>query len=202
MPAYNRDIPAGPHNPSADQDPMKTNFNTIDTVFQVDHLSFTNTFAGFHNIVHLQQQLTDPAQAAGSFSQVYSKQIDSINVDEALFYQTGGGRIIQMTVNQVPIVTTGSVGSGTFTYITTFLPGGFLMQTGKVSAPSSSNPVVFPIAFPNNLFSIQVSALSNGSSDARVAGLTAQSLSGFSFQTSVSLSGSTNNFIYWTAIGN
>lgn len=40
MIAYNRDIPDGPHSPSADQPNMKTNTNSIDDIINVDHYSF------------------------------------------------------------------------------------------------------------------------------------------------------------------
>src|SRR5258708_30758417 len=48
MVAYTRDIPDAPNNPSGDQSKMKINTNSIDTLLQVDHISFNANNGGTH----------------------------------------------------------------------------------------------------------------------------------------------------------
>lgn len=206
MPAYNRDIPAGPHNPSADQDPMKTNFNTIDTVFQVDHLAFTSTNAGYHNLIHLALQGSDPAPITG-ITQVYSKNYTADTTggqtDTQLFSMTGLGGLSQLTGNFAT--------SDGWVWI-----GGLLLQWGQVntafSSGSTTGTVVFKdrvagaIPFPNNCFGVWTNAYVSFSSLPTATysiNIRKSNLSNTQFQFQFySTQGAYQSGFAWIAIGN
>lgn len=75
MVTYNNDVPDGPNNPSQDQPKMKTNTNAIDTILDVDHISFNaDSGGGEHKHVTF---LSDPAYVvpgviSGDSSVIYS----------------------------------------------------------------------------------------------------------------------------------
>ncbi len=50
---YTLNIPDAPNDPSADQGPMQTNTNSINTLIAVDHYSFADTPSGTHKQVTL-----------------------------------------------------------------------------------------------------------------------------------------------------
>jgi len=50
---YTTNIPAAPHNPSADQPIMQVNANSINSIIGVDHYSFNSVDGGYHKQVNL-----------------------------------------------------------------------------------------------------------------------------------------------------
>ena len=116
----------------------------------VDHINNNgspgNHPAGYHNVIRSVPQGSNPAPVAG-YGQLFSKTINSVTTDQAMFWETGNGLVMQMTANLTPV--TGSSG-------VTFLPGGLILQYGSVSQSFSSGSTTgttnFSIAFPNNLF--------------------------------------------------
>ena len=145
MVAYNRDIPDAPNNPSVDQPKMKTNTNSIDTILAVDHISFNATDGGYHKVVHSKDNVVDPAIVAG-FGEYYAK---TISGDVQAFYRSSLGTIYQLTGNATSFSLNGY----------TTLPNGLILQWGRAAALGA---VVFPIAFPTNVFNVQVSPSASG----------------------------------------
>lgn len=79
------------------------------------------------------------------------------------------------------------------------LPGGLYLQWGTATITSGVVGVTFPIAFPSNLFSIQVTPIGS-SVDASVA-ISASSRTGVNVVGGIG--GANSNFqIYWFAVGN
>ena len=131
---YNTNIPFASNSPSQDQPRMQENTNSLKSLIEIDHVGFGNNQGGYHTVVHLTQQLVDPPVIGDSASELYAKQIQSVNLDEALFFQSGGGRKYQMTMNIDPVQSLANSIS--------FLPGGLLMQFGFIVTNASGAAIV------------------------------------------------------------
>jgi hypothetical protein len=164
---YNLNIPAGPDNPSADRPLMTENTNSISGIIAVDHVGFDLNNGGYHTVIHSipfsttgtnppkNQPVVSPAATAG-FGQIFTAQInDGINPDEALYFESGGGRVTQFTRNFTP--TNAANGS-------TFLPGGLILNWGQIPASSSSTyPALFIQPFTVLPYSIVITGQRAGS---------------------------------------
>lgn len=87
MVIYNRDIPDAPNNPSVDQPKMKENFNSIDTLLAVDHVSFNANNGGFHKQIDFALKAT-PAAPVDPVSVAFTQ--NSVSLTEV----TGGATTI------------------------------------------------------------------------------------------------------------
>lgn len=123
--------------------------DNIDGTFQtlaIDHIDNNgqpgSKPAGYHNVIHLVPQGSDPVAIPG-YGQLYSKTVNSFTTDEALFWQTGMGLIAQLTVNLTPSGVTNGY---------TFIPGGLILQWGRVSSGDDEGTTNFNITFPSNVF--------------------------------------------------
>src|ERR1700690_80686 len=78
---------------------------TFDTV-AVDHINNNgqpgSKPAGYHNVVHMVPQGSDPGAVTG-YGQLYSKTINDVTTDQALFWETGAGLVAQLTTNFAPV---------------------------------------------------------------------------------------------------
>jgi hypothetical protein len=148
--SYFPNVPNAPDDPADDQPQMQINTASISSLISVDHIGFNTANGGYHNIIHFPNQGSDPAPIA-LIGQLYTKQVTFNSItDNALFFESGGGRITQLT--------TPGTASGTANGYT-FLPGGIILQWGVVSmafsSGSTTGTVTFSssnIAFPNNCF--------------------------------------------------
>lgn len=167
-----------PHTPDENAPPSQSpiffqeNFTSIQNLIAEDHFSFKDNLGGAHK----QSTYIDTADASKNV-QLYG-QIAATFCE--LFMERNGGTPIQLSTKAGDPVATASG--------QTFLPGGLIMKWGSNSGAS---PVVFPIAFPNNCFNVQLTANSNGSQ----FNVTSISKTSFTFS-------SLSNFCYWIAIGN
>ena len=211
---YQPGIPTGSVPLNQDFVNIQNNFTQINDQFLVDHVPLTSTSVsppnGYHTVVHLAANsfIADnppnnypiiPPTAAGFTGEVFTTQSnDGINGDEMLWYQSGGGRLIQITRNFVPTTSnnTNNAPSGS-----TFMLGGLIFKWGTISAVSeTATPILFTslgvTQFPNNCFSI-VANLNGGTSSAN---LNVSNISALGF-TYYNTSGTTRTFFWW-AIGN
>lgn len=126
---YQPNIPTGTVNLNQDYSNIQGNFQQLDTTFGIDHFAFSDTTSnnGYHTVVHLSKQSATPSPVATS-GEIYSKIATQIISDTALFYQTGTGINVQMTMNVAPIAAARGL---------TFLPGGMLMQWGTITITST-----------------------------------------------------------------
>lgn len=211
MSAYQPGIPTGLVNLDVDYQNIQNNFQQLDTTFGVDHTTFSNQTAqnGYHTAVHLipvSTTATNPPDnqpingytATAGYGQVFDATInDGLNTDQALFFLTGGNRLMQLTRNFVPTVNIGT-GNGY-----TFLPGGFILQWGSFN-PNSSTTVTFAanggIAFPNNVFTIQLTGANSTNTSFRTS-VQKNSLTKTGFVWGGSVDGGFNPIYYWV-IGN
>lgn len=158
MTMYQPTIPTGNTNLNIDYQNIQNNFRQLDTTYGVDHVAYSllqNN--GYHRTVHLVPVSTAsppfnnngptnnppnvPAPTPG-FGQVLSAQINDGygTPDEALYFLTGGNKLLQLTSNLVP-----SLGISGYT----FLPGGVIIQWGSnnVTGPGDSGTVTFSPSF-------------------------------------------------------
>lgn len=210
MSTYNPNVPTGIVPLDQDYKNLQLNFQQADNSFGIDHLKFSNntTQNGFHTVVHLIpfstlatnppnnypiSQATSPPSVppnAALTGELFTAQVnDGINSDESLYYQSGGGRLSQLTRNFQPI----NAGNGA-----SFLPGGLIIQWGSFN-PNSSTTVVFPQAFTATPYMIQLTGSASNNSTFR-AGVATGSVTTTQFQFQGTIDSHWNP-IYWLAIG-
>jgi hypothetical protein len=177
--------------------------NNLDGTFEtlgIDHVNnngvtnnnLTGNPAGYHNIAHFVPQGADPAAIAG-YGQLYSKTIDDETDDQALFWETGGGLIQQLTVNVTPSPTPNGY---------SFLPGGLIIQWGSVASPGTDGTVDFPLEFPsgNPPFSIVLTSKNSSASSGAITVNTSPAVTAAQF--TYRITSSSDALFYWMAIGN
>ena len=174
MPTFQPNVPTGTVPLNQDYLNLQGNNQQLDIAYGRDHVPFSDTtgivppgISGMHKTMHMvpvstvasnppNNQPIDGFTATTDFGQLLSAQInDGINIDSALYFLTGGNRLQQLTRNFVPVSATNGF---------TFIPGGLILQWGSVSATNSNPPVVFPLAFPNAIFNVQVTRQHSSSS--------------------------------------
>lgn len=206
--AYNRNIPDGPNNPSADQPLMQINTNSTDDLIDVDHYSFDEANGGLHRQVQMPVLGSIPVGLIPSSGTIYTK----TSTGSQLFYSPDNtGNEYQLTrantTNFTSFSTNNAYGTPPATFTQqggwTFLPGGMLLQYGfygKTGALGTSGQVQFPIAFTNAPYSLTLVLIRSGAGSSPVVVLdngTIPTTTTFNF---VSSSGGSDG-IYWTAIG-
>ena len=219
--SYQPGIPTGIVPLDTDYLNLQTNFQQLDTQFGIDHIPFSNTGGnppnGYHESVHLNPQSTtvtnppnnyDPITnypqgvptVTPGFGQLFSSEVnDGINTDQALFFLTGGNRLIPLTRNVSPFLANNGY---------TFLAGGLILQWGKVTGlsgswPTTQQPVNFATAninFPTNCFAVFTTFI--GPTSSSTGDITINSVTNtlFRWQFSGSSSASFDGF-YWVALG-
>lgn len=102
--------------------------------------------AGYHKVTHMVPQAGNPSAVVG-YGQLYSRTVNSFTNDQALFWETGGGLIQQLTTNITPLYS----GNGY-----TFLPGGFIIQWGVTVSTAVSGSTFFNVPFQTSCLNIQL----------------------------------------------
>jgi hypothetical protein len=187
---WNNGVPATGHNPSNDYTLMEQNNNNNPLIWDVDHIGFNVNNSGWHTVIHLNTQGSDPAPAA--VDQIYSRNVTFAgSTDTQLFNITAAGGISQITGSHA--AANGYVWCA-----------GLLFQWGVVLSPGTSGIVSFNnnpnnAIFPHSCFNVQIS-LQRGSAGqtATIDNANPPTANGFGFLTSSSGS----NALYWFAIGN
>lgn len=206
---YNTNIPAANNNPSVDQPDMQENTNSTESWVAVDHYGFNDNNGGLHKQTRIVDQVAIPAGLAAGMSTLYSKLATSEGVSQEsdLFFSPGtSGNQYQLTR-----AITGKFalfGQNTNNYNGigvdydggwTYLPGGILLQYGRLKDPDDGDIILFPVQYTNAPFSIQLTSVQNTSNNFRCA---IQDGSITTSQFSVYSSSSSNHkYIYWLAIG-
>ena len=218
--SYTRDIPDGPNNPSNDQPNMKTNTNSADDIWKVDHYSFTEldpqgrNSGGSHEKVQMPEQLTIPGGLFSSAGTLYTKAAASATVNRSqLFYSNSdSGNEYQMTRvdnaqfskfgQNVAYDPSGMAATDPHEGGWTFLPGGLFFMYGKRLSvtPGSDTIITYPFVFPTAVFSVSAISFRTGAIGMQVQRTINVNTTNFT----VSLSGSGSGgspAIYWSAIG-
>lgn len=136
---YNNGIPAANNNPSTDQPNMKTNTDAIDTLLQVDHVSFNTASGGTHKQITFSSNNVPvpPVSPPILFT-------NNVAATPHLFFYSGNAA---HSSDQYVAAATGS----------TFLLGGIILKWGVQVAANNNTTVTFTSAFPNNCWSVVVS---------------------------------------------
>lgn len=131
---------------SDSQRDIKNNFTKANTSFGIDHRTFSDATVlnGYHTVIHQvpfstttsnppnNQPVITPVAVAG-VGEIFTAEINDGNgIDTALYYLTTNNKLVQFTRNFQPIVT---LNNGA-----TFLPGGFILNFGRVTGLSGSWP--------------------------------------------------------------
>ena len=192
---YTTNIPVATHTPAQDQGNMQINCTSVSQIIGTDHLTFkTATGAlidGMHTVIHMENQTSDPPAVAGT-GELYTKEVTFNSViDSALFFRSESGTITQIVGSNNTL----AAASG---YTT--LPGGIILQWGKVTGSGIPSINLFPVAFPNNVYNVtamsKLSPVTNNGDEYSVTGV---GLTGFFLNISPGYSGVS---FYWLAIGN
>jgi len=182
--------------------------NNLDGTFEtlaIDHIDNNGSPgsqpAGYHKVIHQVPQSS--VTTVSGYNQVFSGVpgtliVDAVttpaipsNGDQQLYSLSGSGVLSQLT----GLINTQTVNGGVgYTW-----SGGVLTQWGFKTSPGSSGTVIFPVAFPNNCFNVQITANRGSTTSAQGIYLkNPPTTTGFSYQDS----GSGAIAIYWLAIGN
>lgn len=217
MPTYQPLIPTGTVPLNQDYQNLQGNFQVADSVYGVDHYAFSNVASniGYHKVVHMVAISTVASNPPNNFpivppagaplaGELFTTQSNiGLASDEILWYQSGGGKLAQMTVNLNPVAKTNG---------NTFIPGGMILQWGQVTSTASTfQTLTFStasgtdnIAFPNNCFAVFTQPYGSGTvpGDTATVEIRKSSLSNLSFQWAyVTNSGQYTGFFWW-ALGN
>jgi len=152
MSSYQPNIPTGLVNLDVDYQNIQNNFSQLNTSFGINHFPFDNNTPnnGKHTFVEMKDSGAIPAPLTGSEGTLYTKTAAAVT---DLYYTPDN------STNEYQMTRTISASFGTFSSSTgwTYLPGGLLLQWGKVAGSSANTiPVVFPVAFTNPAYSVQV----------------------------------------------
>lgn len=195
---YYTNIPAENNKPSLDQPSMQTNTNSIDGIIDIDHVGFQQALGGYHTVVHLTNQGTSPTgiptpvSAIGELFTLQSPALGTFPQDQTMWWQSGTGNPVQMTMNFTPVLNNNSG--------YTFLPGGMILQYGfqAFSNTGSGSTVTYTFPFPTNIFGVLINindATAGSSDNIQVNGPNNRT----SFTAKTNASGPRNCF--WVALG-
>lgn len=207
MPTYQPNIPTGSVPFNQDYANVQGNFQVANTSFGTDHYAFSDATVnnGYHKVIHMIATSTVASNPPNNFpivppalvtlsGELFVTQSNvGLAQDEILWWQSGGNKLAQMTVNINPVALTNGY---------TFIPGGLILQWGVIAAPvSGNNPVLFVtsnIDFPNACFNVQLS-LQRAAANVDGVVIKTGTISQTGFTAIAPTAGSAN--IYWMAIG-
>ncbi len=186
--SYNPNVPQASDIPSQSQGDMLTNFQQLNTIFDVDHVPFNDATAadrGKHDQSTYLDLAGDPTTLVNEVA-VYSK--DSGGNSRLFMRQESNGTVIQLSGANPTIATSGS----------TFLAGDLILKWGVLATPADGDPVTFGGgAFPNNVFALTMAESRNGTSNTATY-FTALTTSGFTYKSSTGA----NDAVHYMAMGN
>ncbi len=141
--------------------------NNLDGTFQtlaVDHVDNNmqpgGNPPGYHKIIHYVAQ--DPAPAPNGYGQLYTVVTSSGgNPDQTLFWKSSAGRTLQLSNNIAGVGDSYAPIQNGWTSI----PGGLVVQWGRVNTTSSSGRVTYAIPFSANVWSVNTTAKLNSTED-------------------------------------
>ena len=185
---YNPNVPQAADIPSQSQGELLTNFQQLNTVFDVDHVPFNDSTAanrGKHDQSTYTELGADPTTLANEIA-VYANPVSGNS--RLFFRQESNGTAVQLSGADPTIATSGS----------TSLVGALIIKWGVLATPSDGDPVTFAGgAFPNNVFALTLAESRSGTSVTSTY-FTALTTTGFTVRTSTG----SNDAVHYMAIGN
>lgn len=200
---YTTNIPVTGDTLGGTRDRIRTNFQLINTVMAVNHVTFNESGAGKHKFLQMPEQVSAPtvsANEAGFYCKVGADPAES-NLffraeNNGFEYQLTRSKSINTAVfaNNTGYVA-GQVGGWTF------LPGGMFLQYGRaVTGVGGTLTVQLPTTYTNVVYSVQCTP--NVSSFAAYIAVESVDVDKFTVRTFNSSGTSWANIpFYWYAIG-
>lgn len=93
--SFNKNIPGGNQRIKNTHEPLRDNFDAIDTLINVNHEPFNTADAGKHKFVTLTDQLAAPATGATEAALFFTN--SAITLAKELFFKKGAGAALEMT---------------------------------------------------------------------------------------------------------
>ena len=190
---YNPAIPGQTDWLSNSQAQVQTNFTALDTIFGVDHVTYSAvTNNGLHSKITFSNVTADPALGAIPYPEalLYTKhQGIAPNQTTELFFSTENQNGATKAISQLTGLPSSITANG---YIT--LAGGLILQWGGAVCNVAGTPIAFPKTFPNAVFSLTLSPVAN-----QKRGIAENTLNTTGF---VCYTENNGTQVYWMAIGN
>ena len=189
------DVPDSTQTLATTQPLIKTNFQTIDAAFQIDHVAYVGADQGKHNQVTLPAHVgTVPATGVAQATELYlfNQNAAPSSVPD-IWLKRGTNATAYPT--SYPITGTKTVLTKSWSY----LPSGIILQWGNDSVNANSTiSVTFLLTFPSTAINIQLTPFSSSDTPANSI-VIAGSKSATAFN--VLNNGSSQVAFYWFAIG-
>jgi len=188
---YDKNKPGVNNKPANDQGPMQTNFASIQTLIDIDHVDFSDDLYGQHKWV----QMPNPFSAGATVPvpRIFTNVVDGLG--HALpgslpqFFMYNGGDAAHSSLQNNVTATNGSV----------MLPMGIILKWGRDSFSGSQNPgATYQTPFPNASFGVQITLLNANAAVPSAWRLTTSTNAGWTGN--VQATGATT--LFWFAIGN
>lgn len=202
---YTNDIPLATNNPSQDQPDMKINTNAVDTILNVDHVSFNTNAGGTHKQCQITSQTSSngaiPSGLLGAgFETLYASLTSGVG--DLWMVRGAEATGIRLTGasggNITPVATTSGY---------TFLAGGIVVQWGQVTGIATATHVSgltnFNVTFPNACFFVYTTPVpvASGVTSQATIGVANSSTTNFGWVYNKETGTSYTKF-NWFAIGN
>lgn len=160
MTMYQATIPTGLVRLDQDYKNVRDNFTQINSTYNTDHVPLTTAPQnGYHSVIHLAKQASDPVGITATYSMYEKSNSDGFATGQQLYFISGTSTPFPVTRNFVPAVDGSGNGSS-------FVPGGFVIQWGIILGTHAgffnsgdTGTVTFStanLAFPNNLFAVNL----------------------------------------------
>lgn len=203
---YTPDIPISGETLGSTRDRIRGNFQENAVVEAVNHVAFNSVGKGKHKFLQMPEQVSAPVTLVNEAG-FYSKA--GLNPAEANLFFRGENNGFEYQLTKAYSAQTATFGNNTNYQVGppslnggwTFLPGGLILQYGYTNSisSSSSRTVTFPVIFPNEVISINITGLraasSPGDTDAWVS-------TGYTTTSFVIFNNGSHSFQYfWQAIG-
>jgi hypothetical protein len=169
---YNAAIPQASDAISQSQPSLLTNFNQLDTLFNIDHIKFDDATVakrGRHIKITFDAPLGAAPGLASPIASLYTAAVGGIT---ELFFQNdvGAGDIYQMTNLAVTAPGNGGTAAGSLYVMDT--PWGIRFYMGETNAfTSTTKTVTFPVALTTAVYYYSAGATNTGGGRTVTAGL-------------------------------
>lgn len=192
---YTNNIPDSNNDPSVDQPNMKVNTNSIDSLLDVDHISFNDNNGGIHRQVRMRNQGA-PALDDGQ-GLLYCDQVNGGGVAWPIWRNSLGTYEIISQPASFPVAP--------FTNGVIPMAGKMIMQFGvfntTVNGSGNADTVALNVSFPNYVFNVQVTPQLSTFASTQVYGATKNGANTGSFLLYTSSNIPVNTPFFWIAIG-
>lgn len=186
------DTPLAAQTLAQTQNPIRVNFQTIDTAFSVNHVSYGIADQGKHKFLQLPEQGVAPTTAVNEAG-LYSAVGAVSGVTELVFRRESNGTTIPFTESL-------QAANGW-----TRLPSGLLLQWGTSTTNAGTGnagvTVNFPIAFTTAVYNVQLTATNNGNNTILLVLKTVTNANFTLYSRSGNDGGYTSSNFYFFAVG-